>query len=364
MHLRRIHQRLTGGLVAFMLFTLVAIPAMANSEIGEQWGTYHWPPPTSGPLLVNVHNNTTGPWTLRDGSGKTLVTTVLDDWNDPVSVTTKQWQQFGFGSESSQPNVLRDGPAHTAWTGAAPIFLKQQPGSTASKTCKPSAGWIEVCNYAYGPKGWEGIAQIWTSRDVITQATAKLNDTYLSSNYYSAAELPLERQLVLCQELAHGFGLDHDDEDFTNKNTGTCMDYGNSPRYDEHPRWQDYRRLQVMYGPGSSTTAIATSSTTTAASEVALEDDPSDWGQVIERDDKGRPSHYRKDLGNGKKVFTFVVYPDRAQGVTVDPDTGADSSVDPGAPQSGQTDTGKTRTEDGKKHKGHSAKRGHGKHRR
>jgi hypothetical protein len=169
----------------------------------------------------------------------------------------------------------------------------------------------------------------------------------------------LERQLVLCQEIAHGFGLDHDDEDFDNPNTGTCMDYGNLPTYDEHPRWQDFERLRIMYGPSGTTTATSTSSSTTAASEAALADDPSDWGQVVERDDKGRPSHYRKDLGNGKKVFTFVVYPDRAQGVMADPGTGTDGTVAPDTSQSGKKDKGKAKAENSKKRKSHSGKHRH-----
>jgi hypothetical protein len=158
MHMRRIHQRLSTVFGAIIVLSLLVVPAVADSSIGEQWCTYHWPRPSSGKLTVNVHNNTTGSWTTPNATGKTTFTKVVDDWNDPATVTKARWEQFG--SQSAQPKVLRDGAAHDPWSGAPPIFLNSQKGATSSKTCKPSAGWIEVCNYAYGKKGWEGIAQI------------------------------------------------------------------------------------------------------------------------------------------------------------------------------------------------------------
>jgi len=83
---------------------------------------------------------------------------------------------------------------------------------------------VEVCNAAYGTNGWLGVAQIWVSRRHIVQGTTKVNDTYFSTGKYNT---PAWRQMVMCQEVGHTFGLVHQDENFNNTNLGTCMDYTN-----------------------------------------------------------------------------------------------------------------------------------------
>src|SRR4029453_1923478 len=55
------------------------------------------------------------------------------------------------------------------------------------------------------------------------------------------------RQLVTCQEVGHTFGLDHQDENFTNANLGTCMDYTNDPSTNQHPNQHDYDQLEAIY---------------------------------------------------------------------------------------------------------------------
>ena len=63
-------------------------------------------------------------------------------------------------------------------------------------------------------------------RTHITQAITKLNDTYFNTAAYNT---PAWRRLVTCQEIAHNFGLDHQDEAFDNPNLGLCMDYTSDP---------------------------------------------------------------------------------------------------------------------------------------
>ena len=54
--------------------------------------------------------------------------------------------------------------------------------------------------------------------------------------------------MVTCQEIGHTFGLDHQDENFTNTNLGTCMDYTNDPSTNQHPNQHDYDELASIYG--------------------------------------------------------------------------------------------------------------------
>ena len=112
------------------------------------------------------------------------------------------------------------------WNQSVELDLSKVAGGARAKNCRPTAGRIEVCNARYGNTGWLGIAQIWASGTHITQAITKLNDTYFNTATYNT---PAWRQLVTCQEIAHDFGLDHQDEIFDNTNLGTCMDYTNDP---------------------------------------------------------------------------------------------------------------------------------------
>lgn len=89
-----------------------------------------------------------------------------------------------------------------------------------------ASGVVEICNLKYGQNGWLGIAGISISGSHITKAYTKLNDTYFVMAQYNTTA---HRQMVVCQEIAHDFGLDHQDENFSNTNLGTCMDYTNDP---------------------------------------------------------------------------------------------------------------------------------------
>ena len=114
-----------------------------------------------------------------------------------------------------------------------------------------------MCAKSYGSNGWLGLAQIWISGSHITQGTTKTNDTYFST---SAHNKPEWRNLVMCQEVGHTFGLGHQDEDFTNANLNTCMDYTNDPLSSQHPNAHHFEQLSIIYGGhlDSSTTLAAT----------------------------------------------------------------------------------------------------------
>jgi hypothetical protein len=78
----------------------------------------------------------------------------------------------------------------------------------------------------------------------ITQAYTKMNDTYFDTAQYNTTAW---RNLVMCQEIAHAFGLDHQDEDFNNANLGMCMDYTKVPSTNQHRNRHDYDQLVTIY---------------------------------------------------------------------------------------------------------------------
>lgn len=292
MHTRSTQRRILEGLATLVILSLLAGTANAS----HAWGTFHWAR-TTNPFQLHVGDNVSGVW---DGH----LDVAISDWNSP--------KKFG-------------------WNGAAPLILLEDPNGTKTQNCKPTRGKIEVCNAAYGTKGWIGIAQIWVKGDHITQATAKMNDTYFTLEYYSgfdnpAAALAADRQLVMCQEIGHGFGLDHNDENFDNPNTGTCMDYGNSPFGDEHPNAHDFEQIAFIYQHLDSTTTVGASGPgkPKKAQGEEIGNDPKNWGQVVRRDSRGRPSLYRKGLGRIEQVFTFVLYADTVQGQQAGSDTAGD----------------------------------------
>ena len=128
---------------------------------------------------------------------------------------------------------------------------------TNVKRCVAPQGRIEVCNASYGYNGWLGLAGISLSGGHIVSGYTKLNDSYFNSSTYNKPEW---RRLVTCQEIGHDFGLDHQDENNTNANLGSCMDYTNTPLgppSNEHPNAHDYDQLASIYGHLDSTTTIA-----------------------------------------------------------------------------------------------------------
>lgn len=190
--------------------------------------------------------------------------------------------------------------AISGWSASSELDLVEIPG-TAGKSCKPKAGQVEVCASKYGRNGWLGIASIWASGEHITQGTVKMNDTYYARAQYNT---PAWRSLVLCQEIGHTLGLDHQDETFTNLNLGTCMDYTDAPESNQHPNAHDYEMLETIYAHLDTTTLAATD----ASAPAEVEDVPEAWGREIRRSEDGRASLFERDFDGGRKLFTHVFW--------------------------------------------------------
>jgi len=254
------------GLVLVASLALaVAFPSAAAAT--HSWGGYHWAR-TANPLTLNLGDNVNGAW-------------------DAYLVETA-----------------------SGWSLSDVLNTTIVAGAAKPRNCRPTTGRVEVCNATYGNTGWLGVAQIWVSGLHITQGTVKVNDTYFNTSTYNS---PAWREMVMCQEVGHTLGLDHQDTIFDNKNLGTCMDYTNDPdgtRYsqssNEHPNQHDYDELVTIYTHlDSPTTALATAPGN--GSGVPNGAEAGGWGQLVALTNGGRTALYVLELGNGQKVFTFVI---------------------------------------------------------
>src|SRR5215831_8249213 len=144
------------------------------------------------------------------------------------------------------------------------------------------AGTTQVCNASYGNNGWLGLATInLTDGTNITQGTAKMNDTYFNTATYNN---PNEREHVMCQEVAHTFGLDHQSTDGSSLNT--CMDYFSNTganagsTLSTQPNAHDFEELAIIYQHLDSTTTLA-STPVSSPGNSEVTNDPNTWGQLV-----------------------------------------------------------------------------------
>jgi hypothetical protein len=238
--------------------SVVAVAGVLAMAIGaapaaaiHSWGSYHWARTASpfSPALKLGDNVTAG-------------------WDSYLGLTSSDWSA-------------------DLWSN--PVRTTIVPGVTSGRKCRASSGRTEVCNASYGNNGWLGLASIWASGSHITQATVKVNDTYFNTTTYNT---PAWRQSVMCQEVGHVFGLDHQSED-RNVNMGTCMDYYTVPN--PRPNQHDYEQLAAIYQHLDSTTTIAASTSSSGHGRLK----------------RAKESLYVEDLGGGHKRFVWVFWKDR-----------------------------------------------------
>ena len=124
--------------------------------------------------------------------------------------------------------------------------------------------------------------------------------------------------MVACQEIAHDFGLDHQDAVFGNANLGTCMDYTSDPDgggaygpSNEHPNAHDFEQLETMYAhtDGYSTlSALAQNVQGLARGLVVVDDQDEDLGDAVGHDERGRVNRFERVYRNGTTKLTHVFW--------------------------------------------------------
>ena len=224
----------------------------------HSWGGYHWAR-TANPFTLKVGNNlTTADWVSHYRQ-------TLSDWNN---------------------------------SGAIKVLQTVEVAGGARKRCNPTSGRDEVCNGTYGNNGWLGLASIWLASGTlhITQGTEKMNDTYFNTSTYNN---PNEREHVMCQEIGHTFGLDHQSTDGSSLNT--CMDYFSNTganagsTLSTTPNQHDYDELVTIYTHLDSSTTVGLAPVSGLPAEV-----PS-WANASE-------SVYVDHLANGQTQVTYVLW--------------------------------------------------------
>lgn len=189
---------------AICLFTMAIAPAEAT----HAWSDYHWAR-TSNPVALKINYSLTPDW------------------------------------------VARTQAAQSDWDVSTVLSLTQVNSATDSQTrrkCSAISGQIRVCNQSYGFNGWLGLASIHIDTNHhIVDGTTKLNDSYFGQAQYNNES---EKRHVVCQEVGHDFGLDH--QSTSGASLNTCMDYySNTSDADTKsttPNQHDYDELGIIYG--------------------------------------------------------------------------------------------------------------------
>ena len=248
-----------------VLVVLVAFPAILLAT--HSWGGYHWA-------------RTTPQFTLKLGDNMTTA-----DWKSHLAQTSSDWN-----------------------SGNSAVLTSIVAGS-AGKRCRMVAGTTQVCNGTYGNNGWLGLASInITGGTHITQGSAKMNDTYFNTATYNN---PNEREHVVCQEVAHTFGLDHQSTDGSSLNT--CMDYFSNTganagsTLSTKPNQHDFDELNIIYAHLDSTTTVAALAAPASSADEVTEN-PNTWGQLVSQSRNGRSSTYERYNSDGSKSITHVYW--------------------------------------------------------
>lgn len=268
-------QTLKHQFVLIAFFAAVIFPI--NSYANHSWGGYHWAR-TSNPFTLKVVDSTTSGWTSAQN-------TAISDW-----------------TASSIMNMTLEQGSETA---------------SSRSTCAMIAGKIRSCNYTYGSTGWLGLGSINITGGVhITQGSSKMNDTYFNTSTYNN---PNERLHVMCQEIGHTFGLDHQSTNGSSQNT--CMDYFSNTganagsTLSTHPNQHDYDELVTIYSHLDSSSTIGFTVFSAAAAPPLTDEvtnDKETWGSLVRQSSNGRSSTYQRLHSNGSKTITEVYWTEEA----------------------------------------------------
>lgn len=194
-------KRLVRATIVLAFLAAMSLIALPKAGAYHRWVNHHWAR-TANPLTLTYSANVSGPW-----GG--LVDKVIGEWDNVTQYQAGTFDVFNF-----------------------------TPVASAAKMS------IESNNY--GATGWFGEAEI--TRNILTghieKGTVRVNDYYFTGQFNTTAA----RDHVLCQEVGHILGLDH------NKLSplfgASCMedDNGtlNDPAY-QTPNYHDAQQLNSIY---------------------------------------------------------------------------------------------------------------------
>ena len=205
----------------------LALVVVGSALANHAWGSYHWSR-ASNPFTLQVGDNVSSGWdayiintgirvTHIEFGGRAIVgyDAVCDGQNGNDCNGPDEGCRQRIGIDLLTDERSHRGPA-TAPMGTTVGSASRRLGDKAATSRQPRS----------------------------TQATTKINDSYFGSAPYNTSAW---KQMVMCQEVGHDFGLDHQDENFNNPNLGTCMDYTNDPSTNQHPNAHDYEELDIIY---------------------------------------------------------------------------------------------------------------------
>jgi len=308
------------GAIAFAaLLAFAAFSSTADAD--HSWNKYHWAR-TANPFKIDLGDNVS-PVSWENG-------TKSYDWDTHLDLTAGSTKD-GSGALVEDGHNDWDKPADSTITASdmlTPNIINRNSTKDPVQ-CSPTNGRVEVCNAYYGNTGWLGVASVWVRGSHIYQGRAKNNDTYFATDKYNTDAW---RNLVMCQEVAHTFGLGHQDENHNNANLGSCMDYTGDPdgtrtnddgtdpwgtKDNQYPNGHDYTQLENIYKHLDSSSTLKYSSTTSQSPSAVnniRDRGPVDWGRSVHKSADGRVELFERDFGNGGRLLTLVIWADEEAG--------------------------------------------------
>ena len=84
----------------------------------------------------------------------------------------------------------------------------------------------------------------------------------------------------------------------------------------EHPNPHDFEQLEIIYAHLDAALASLTKTSNNGnRNKIEIDlSEPKAWGQEIRQDSQGRANLFERDMGNGKKVITHVIWVDSIEG--------------------------------------------------